>query len=59
MDLYRSEGMETYRFLAGQARYKTSLASDRDELLWMVAYRPSMTRWLAVTAERCLRALRP
>lgn len=58
MELYRNEGMATYRFLAGQARYKTSLASDRDELLWMVAYRPSMTRWLGVIAERCFRAFR-
>jgi CelD/BcsL family acetyltransferase involved in cellulose biosynthesis len=58
MELYRSEGMATYRFLAGQARYKTSLASDRDELLWLVAYRPSVARWLGVTAERCLRAFR-
>ncbi len=58
MELYRNEGMATYRFLAGQARYKTSLASDRDELLWLVAYRPSVTRWLGVTAERCLRAFR-
>lgn len=55
MELYRSEGMATYRFLAGQARYKTSLASDQDQLLWMVAYRPSVTRWLGVTAERCLK----
>lgn len=58
MDLYRNEGMATYRFLAGQARYKTSLASDRDELLWMLAYRPSVARWLGVAAERCLRAFR-
>lgn len=56
MRLYRGEGMATYRFLAGEARYKTSLASGQDELTWMLAYRPSTGRWLATMVERLLAA---
>jgi CelD/BcsL family acetyltransferase involved in cellulose biosynthesis len=56
MRLYRGEGMATYRFLAGEARYKTSLASGQDELTWMLAYRPGAGRWLATMAERGLAA---
>jgi len=59
MRLYRAEGFSTYRFLAGDARYKTSLATDSDELLWMTAHPPSKARWLAVAVERLLGALLP
>jgi CelD/BcsL family acetyltransferase involved in cellulose biosynthesis len=57
MRLYRSEGLSAYRFLAGEARYKTSLATDTDELLWMLAYRPGMVRWLTGTARRSITSL--
>lgn len=56
MRLYRGEDMATYRFLAGEARYKTSLASGLDELTWMLAYRPSPGRWLESMADRLLTA---
>lgn len=56
MRLYRGEGMAAYRFLAGDARYKTSLASGQDRLSWMQAYRPGPGRWLAAMAERVLAA---
>ncbi|MDR3437873.1 GNAT family N-acetyltransferase [Telmatospirillum sp.] len=56
MQQYRKEGMSIYRFLAGDARYKNSLATDKDELFWVVAYRPSMTRWLAETTNSLYRA---
>ena len=58
MEFYRNDGLSTYRFLAGEARYKTSLATGQDELLWMVAYRPGVMRWLAETAERSVTAIR-
>ena len=58
MRLYRSEGLSTYRFLAGEARYKTSLATGQDELLWMLAYRPGVMRWLAETTGRSFTAIR-
>jgi CelD/BcsL family acetyltransferase involved in cellulose biosynthesis len=58
MGLYRDEGLSIYRFLAGEARYKTSLATGQDELLWMIAYRPGVMRWLAETAERSVAAIR-
>lgn len=52
MQQYRAEGMSHYRFLAGDARYKNSLATGKDELFWMVAYRPRMTRWVAKAASK-------
>ena len=57
MRLYRGEGMAAYRLLAGDSRYKTSLATGTDELLWMVAYRPSVTGWLARSASRVFGAI--
>lgn len=57
MRRYRIEGMATYRFLAGESRYKTSLASGQDELAWILAYRPGPGRWLATMAERAIGAL--
>ncbi|WP_245644235.1 GNAT family N-acetyltransferase [Magnetospirillum moscoviense] len=57
MQLYRGEGLTTYRFLAGQSRYKTSLASGQDELAWILAYRPGPLRWLASIAERTIGAI--
>jgi CelD/BcsL family acetyltransferase involved in cellulose biosynthesis len=50
MRMYHGEGMSADRFLAGDARYKSSLATGRDELLWMVARRPGVMRRLAETA---------
>jgi len=38
MGLYREEGMATYRFLAGDARYKNSLATGTDELFWIKSH---------------------
>jgi hypothetical protein len=35
-------GFERYRFLAGEARYKTSLADGHDDLLWLKARRPTL-----------------
>ncbi len=55
MQMYRTEGISTYRFLAGDARYKNSLATGRDELFWMVAHRPGVARWLAGAAGRLLK----
>jgi len=57
MRLYRAEGLSAYRFLAGDARYKTSLTTHSDPLVWMVAHRPGMARWLGETADRVLSAI--
>jgi CelD/BcsL family acetyltransferase involved in cellulose biosynthesis len=54
---YRAEGKSAYRFLAGDARYKSSLATDKDELFWIVAYRPSMTHWVSETVNSLYRVL--
>ena len=42
MHRYSVEGMTMYRFLAGDARYKKSLANRSDELYWMTAYKPNL-----------------
>jgi CelD/BcsL family acetyltransferase involved in cellulose biosynthesis len=34
---YRDDGLRGYRFLAGDTRYKNSLANAKDELLWLIA----------------------
>jgi CelD/BcsL family acetyltransferase involved in cellulose biosynthesis len=47
IQLYRREGMSAYRFLAGEARYKSSLANSREELLWMVISCPNLLQRLA------------
>jgi hypothetical protein len=40
----KAKGAAIYNFLAGDARYKTSLSSGWDQLNWMVIYRPSITQ---------------
>lgn len=57
MQKYGGEGMATYRFLAGDARYKNSLATGKDELFWMVAYHPSMSRWFGHAASSVYRLI--
>lgn len=42
MRRYRAEGVTTYRFLAGAARYKTSLSTGGDQLCWLVVYRRTL-----------------
>jgi CelD/BcsL family acetyltransferase involved in cellulose biosynthesis len=36
---YQGDGLSCYRFLAGDSRYKGTLADGRDELLWLAAHR--------------------
>ena len=36
---YRDDGLKGYRFLAGNARYKTSFATGTDSLLWLAVHR--------------------
>jgi len=57
MRLYRAEGIATYRFLAGDARYKRSLSTGCDELFWMVASRRSVTALVRRAARRVGRVL--
>ena len=52
MRRYREEGVATYSFLAGDGRYKSSLASGEDRLLWLAAYRHDLPHRL----EHWLRA---
>jgi CelD/BcsL family acetyltransferase involved in cellulose biosynthesis len=54
MQDYAGQGLSRYRFLAGDSRYKASLASASDQLAWAVLQRDS---WLA-RAEFWLRARR-
>ena len=42
MGHYREQGLSRYRFLAGDARYKQSLSTGRDELHWLEVSRPSL-----------------
>lgn len=39
---YASSGFETYNFLAGDQRYKRSLATDADTLYWVAIQRPDI-----------------
>lgn len=50
----RSRGMQAYDFLAGDSRYKRSLANRQAELVWIVAQRPA----LRFALERALRTLK-
>ena len=43
----KAQGAAVYNFLAGEARYKTSLSSGSDQLNWLVICRPSLTQALA------------
>lgn len=51
---YASSGMETYNFLAGDQRYKRSLATDADTLYWVAVQRPDMR----MRIENTLRAVK-
>lgn len=44
MKQYQREGFSIYRFLAGDARYKNSLAPDSDDLYWIECRKPSLLR---------------
>jgi len=57
MRRYRAEGITTYRFLAGEARYKTSLSTGADHLFWLVAYRRTLLNLFDRSARRVLRLL--
>ncbi|MGE5548712.1 MAG: GNAT family N-acetyltransferase [Solirubrobacterales bacterium] len=54
MRLYRDMGLDGYRLLAGDSRYKNSLASGSDELLWAVAHRRDLGHCLEGLARRLL-----
>ena len=41
-----SSGKRTYDFLAGDARYKRSLSTDKDSLVWLVLQRPRLKLWI-------------
>jgi CelD/BcsL family acetyltransferase involved in cellulose biosynthesis len=56
--LYQREGLAAYRFLAGDSRYKNTLATGRDELLWLAAHRPDAAHCLEALARRVLTRLR-
>ncbi|MBC7905688.1 MAG: GNAT family N-acetyltransferase [Rhodospirillaceae bacterium] len=50
MRSYRAQGLRGYRFLAGDSRYKSSLATEKDTLVWAIADRGDplhrLERWL-------------
>lgn len=54
MRMYRAQGLAGYRFLAGDSRYKATLASGKDELVWLAAWRRDLPHRL----EEAVRALR-
>jgi CelD/BcsL family acetyltransferase involved in cellulose biosynthesis len=58
MRRYRDEGLTGYRFLAGDSRYKTSLATERDTLSWLVACRPDWGHRLEDWARAALRRVK-
>ena len=47
IEAYLARGLAVYDFLAGEARYKTSLASDVARLHWLELIRPASPRGLA------------
>ncbi len=54
IEMYRSEGMTAYDFLAGDDRYKTSLATASAALHW-IEYAPRFSAaWLAARARHLL-----
>ncbi|WP_235720795.1 GNAT family N-acetyltransferase [Magnetospirillum molischianum] len=53
MNHYRHRGMRLYRFLAGDSRYKTSLADGGDELVWLTCRHDDIA-YRAETAGRAL-----
>lgn len=55
---YSLEGLELYRFLAGDARYKKSLSNGHDELFWMTVYRPSLFRSIENRARQLRQSIR-
>jgi CelD/BcsL family acetyltransferase involved in cellulose biosynthesis len=48
IEAYRAEGMRCYDFLAGDDRYKTSLAPDLVRLHWLELAHPGSLRGLAL-----------
>ncbi len=55
---YRDEGLIGYRFLAGDSRYKTSLSTETDSLLWLVAARPDWSHNLEIRARALMTSLK-
>ncbi len=53
-----AEGLDTYDFLAGEDRYKTSLANDGQVLHWVEMLAPGTPAWLATRAVDALKAAR-
>lgn len=51
---YASAGLSTYRFLAGEQRYKQSLSNGFDTLYWIAVQRPDMR----MRIENILRAIK-
>jgi CelD/BcsL family acetyltransferase involved in cellulose biosynthesis len=55
---YHGEGLSTYRLLAGDSRYKNTLATGKDDLLWLVAHRRDLPHGLEAVARRLVSAVR-
>lgn len=55
---YASSGVETYRFLAGDQRYKKSLATGTDTLYWLAIQRPDMRMRVENTLRKIKSRLR-
>lgn len=55
IELYRSEKMTRYDFLAGDDRYKTSLANAATTMHWLEYLPRGSPRWLAARARALLR----
>jgi CelD/BcsL family acetyltransferase involved in cellulose biosynthesis len=61
MDLHMAEGRRSYDLLAGESRYKRSLAARQGELVWLTVRPPGIPALLAATRGmlgRCMRAAR-
>lgn len=58
MRRYHDEGLSAYRLLAGDSRYKNTLATGKDELLWLVAHRRDLPHGLEAAARRLVSAVR-
>jgi CelD/BcsL family acetyltransferase involved in cellulose biosynthesis len=52
---YQSQGLARYCFLAGDSRYKSTLATGKDELLWLTAHREDFPHRVEAMARRLLR----
>ncbi|MBI5164916.1 MAG: GNAT family N-acetyltransferase [Magnetospirillum sp.] len=58
MGHYAAEGLTTYRFLAGDSRYKSSLATGKDDLLWLAVHRHDLPHRLEAAARAVAGRLR-